>query len=1518
MTAASFQQSSPLVVGIGASAGGLEAISKLIKHLDPDVPMAFVVLQHVSPTHKSMLVDILSRETRLRVQRFEDNHTPESGVIYVVPANTNALIKEGVFYTTPIKPQVGPKPSINDFFISLASDAHETAVGIVLSGTGSDGTAGLRAIQAAGGVTMVQTPGSAKYNGMPQSALDAGVIDYVLDAEAMAPRLVELVRLEHASHEDSHTAVPERLLTLLKEYRQLDFSGYKKGTLSRRIRRRLIATNVADMQQYLALVESDLSELEQLGRDILISVTAFVRDKSAFDSLESAISQLIQGAGHEPIRIWVAGCATGEEAYSIALMIAEAKRRHDDVSRVVQIFATDIDEEALEVARRGSYIGAALEALPPEWVERYFIATEHTFEVNKELRDMVVFAKHNLVDDPPFLRLNLVSCRNVLIYFNNELQARVLQRFHFGLRAKGLLFLGRSESIAQTGTLFTPLDRRERLFRKQGENREVAVRSKQSVGEPPLLRRRDHETQQLLDALVAHMEATVFLCDSQGSVLHSAGEVAKFLQFPAGRTQVGIGDVINPTFRGELMTMLHQFQKQREPQLGRRRRFEDRWWGLSVRALSGDDDERRLLVIIAPTPLVESAPATDTSIERLMEPLSLDKSNSLEDELVATREHLQALIEELATANEEMQSLNEEAQASNEELQATNEEMEAANEELQATNEELISLNEELNVKSSELAKLNEEYTYLYDALDFPLLVFDVDHCLKRYNAPAARYFNFRPTALQRHVGGLKLPAALHHLEEQLTSVTDRGMSEEDVIEVEGRLLQRVLTPGISREGNVELLIVTLMDITDLSHMQAKLRQSQAQLHALMENSTVMMALKDLNGHYTFANPQFLNTFGLTKDALVGQNPFELFPESYASSIWTCDLEALRYQRTVKAEHVFTSPDGGVRIFSSVHQVLRDEQGHPNLILTEAEDITARKQAEREMQVAAKVYEQAGEAIVVINASGNVRSVNAAFSRITGFSATQVINTPALPLLYSEQENPQDAEPVDSCHILWDLVQQHGYWQGEVWNRRNDGAPFSQWLTLNSIEPDSHEEMLYVAVFSDITHIKESQQHAEYLATHDALTGLPNRTLFQDRLQVAIAQARRNKQISALMFLDLDNFKSINDTLGHDVGDELLIQVAGRLRELVREMDTVARLGGDEFTIIVTETTVEGAEQVAKRVVESLAKPFEVRRHSLFVTSSVGLAFCPDDSEDVAGLTKAADTAMYRAKENGRDRFELFKPELQERLMRDVAIEHALREGMEQGRLTLVFQPKLTSAAPHYLVGAEALLRWNDPALGEISPADFIPVAEATGLILELDRHVALLLIHQLAQWLAEGITPPPVAMNVSARSFQEERFISHLFACLKQYRVPHELIQVEITESTLVDRSSAALGNIEKLREAGIKLAVDDFGTGYSSLAYLKRLPLAELKIDKSFVDGLGNADESDQAIALAILGMAKALNIRTVAEGVETQPQLNWLTANGCDYVQGYLLSRPLPLTEFTALVVSDAANNGVEKEF
>lgn len=415
-----------------------------------------------------MMVDILARETPLRVQELQEGDTPEAGVIYVVPANRNALLKDGRFHLRTPPPEVVPKPSINEFLISLATEQGESAVGILLSGTGSDGVSGLRSIQAAGGLTFAQQPDTAKYDGMPQAAIDAGVADHVLAPEQMAERLARLL-MPLASDE---APIPEdllaQLLARLRERLDCDFSGYKVGTLMRRIRRREAATGNVDLAGYLRSIDSNPQELDLLARDILISVTAFFRDAAAFETLRRAVHEICT---HKPpgaeIRVWVAGCATGEEAYSIAMLFADVLQERLADYRL-QIFATDIDEQALNVGRRGLYPAAALNDVPPALRERYFLSSNHHVEAGKLLRDMIVFARHNLVSDPPFLRLDLISCRNVLIYFDTLLQSRVLQTFHFGLVRQGYLFLGRSESVAQAEQLFSAEDRRERLFRKVG------------------------------------------------------------------------------------------------------------------------------------------------------------------------------------------------------------------------------------------------------------------------------------------------------------------------------------------------------------------------------------------------------------------------------------------------------------------------------------------------------------------------------------------------------------------------------------------------------------------------------------------------------------------------------------------------------------------------------------------------------------------------------------------------------------------------------------------------------------------------------------------------------------------------------------------------------------------------------------------------------------------------------------------------------------------------------------------
>ncbi len=505
-----------MVVGIGASAGGLEALGKLVGTLEPDWPLAYVVLQHLSPDHRSMLVDILSRDTALAVQEMVDGDTPRPGTVYVVPARSKALIREGRFRLVNADPEVVPKPSVNEFFISLAAEAGESAIGVVLSGTGSDGTAGLRAIQAAGGLTLAQAPDSAKYTGMPLSAIEAGVADHVLAPVELGQRLGAFARMRPPGRDELPAELMERLVERVRRRRDIDFSGYKPSTLARRIRRRMVATGNTDVRRYADWVEAHPEELDRLARDILISVTAFFRDPEAFDALAETVRGICREKGEAgSIRVWVAGCATGEEAYSIGILFAEAQREQG-LGQTIQVFATDIDEDALDTARRGLYPAAALQALPPDCIERYFHPADRHYEVGKRLRDMIVFARHNLVDDPPFLRTDLITCRNVLIYFDARLQARVLQRFHFALNRRGHLFLGRSEGIGQGESLFEVADRRERLFRKRGDSRDLPpVSSTPARG--GVVRRRADSLEQLLEALAARFGATAALCDTDGN-----------------------------------------------------------------------------------------------------------------------------------------------------------------------------------------------------------------------------------------------------------------------------------------------------------------------------------------------------------------------------------------------------------------------------------------------------------------------------------------------------------------------------------------------------------------------------------------------------------------------------------------------------------------------------------------------------------------------------------------------------------------------------------------------------------------------------------------------------------------------------------------------------------------------------------------------------------------------------------------------------------------------------------------
>lgn len=1489
------------VVGIGASAGGLEAVSQLLQHLPEKLPMAIVILQHLSPHHKSMMAEILAREAKREVSELSKTTRLKAGGIYIVPPNFNAVYENDKVKLIPAQPEVSPKPSVNRFFASLAEAFKENAIGVVLSGTGSDGTSGLRAIQANGGLTLVQEPSTAKYDGMPRAAILAEAADFVLAADEIGKRFVEFTRLARTTD----AADSERLQTLIRLVKESfghDFEGYKQGTLLRRVKRRMVATNCESIAAYTEYLGSHQEEISMLARDLLISVTAFFRDTSAFAKFQTMLKTYYER--HTDLnewRIWVAGCATGEEAYSVAILVAELLDELESNARV-QIFATDLDDNALQVARRGRYSHGALAEVEANLKEKYFDYDGEDYEVNKRLRDMVLFAKHNLVSDPPFLRVDFITCRNVLIYFDAELQKRVLKRFHFALNPSGYLFLGRSESISAAEELFQPAERTERLFMKASANVARSYNSGDSV-----LHRQQKSTENpsrdVLQSIIDELDWVIVELTSKHRIRRSWGQVSQFFNLVAGDNNALAIDMVAQQFRSELIALLHRFQRQAQLYEGRPHAVGDEHWQILVLPMESAGQT---------VPAVLFRPLTVATRTR-PEGESEEADNAwLQEELVATKAHLQAMLDDLASSNEEMQSLNEETQASNEELQATNEELEAANEELQASNEELISLNQELNTRTHELARLNEEYTHVYDALEFPILVFSSDARLQRFNAAAQRQFALRHNMSQRELAQLKFPAKIRTIVSQLfAEAQESGDMHQQWCRHKNEVMQVTVAPGLNQAHQVETLLLTFIDVSDIAEAHEQLRASQQQLDQIITHTTLSLAMKDLTGHYSLVNPQFAEVFAVTNEEAQDKTDFELFPHDFASSIWEHDLRALRDKKSVTAEHTLLQSNGSRRIFRMVHQALVDPKGNAYALLTEAEDITLRKNAEQQLQIAARVYEQAGEAIVVLNHEGVIQTVNSAFLQLSQLTENQALNHSFWDLLSTDKERGRNPKSIQQT------LQKDGLWQGETLLSSKKVQHLSIWLTMNEIKSHDASEVAYVAVFADISNLKESQRKVEYLATHCSLTGLPNRTLFHDRLEHAIEVARRRKTELGVLFIDLDNFKQLNDTLGHDAGDELLIQAADRLKSVAREMDTVARLGGDEFTIIIVDSSMAALERVAREVLEVLNQPFIIQRQRHYVGGSIGIAIYPDDGTNVAELLKAADTAMYRAKENGRGRYELFKEELQSQMLKQTRLENDLRQALQNKELKLAFQPKYTLTDPPRMIGAEALVRWRHGKHGDISPAEFIPAAELTNLIVDVDSYVARELVGQMAKWHEQGLGFPIMALNASPKSFQHESYVDLLLRLLEQYKLDSLMLQLELTERTLVTQQNTELGNIERLRNAGIQLSIDDFGTGYSSLSYLKRLPLAELKIDKTFVDGVVS-EVNDEAISRAILAMAKALNIKTVAEGVESEDQVRWLQQEGCDYAQGYYFSKPLTLPEFEQLLKAEKeAQNGNDNQ-
>lgn len=622
--------------------------------------------------------------------------------------------------------------------------------------------------------------------------------------------------------------------------------------------------------------------------------------------------------------------------------------------------------------------------------------------------------------------------------------------------------------------------------------------------------------------------------------------------------------------------------------------------------------------------------------------------------------------------------------------------------------------------------------------------------------------------------------------------------------------------------------------------------------------------------------------------------------ESKASDDKSNDASTSSLQQTRAIRYNGQHPEG--ELFPVEVSCGRISYSNPSLYTLTIRDISERLAHEEALTLASSVFNNTSEAIVITDADNRILSVNPAFCKITGFSEEEVVGHS--PALLSSGRHPSEF-----YHQMWQQLQTTGSWQGEIWNRRKTGEVYPEWLSINTVKNSETDEVLrYIGLFNDITQRKKYEEDIWYQANYDALTDLPNRTLFSAKLKEAVIRQKQEDRPFALMFIDLDRFKEVNDTLGHSFGDLLLLEAAQRLQRIVGSSNLVARLGGDEFTALFDQISdINELEQFAEKIVNELRKPFYVNGEELnYISGSVGITLCPADATDMETLLKHADMAMYRAKEAGRNTYRFYTTEMNSHALNRIRLEEELRQAIKKQEFVLFYQPKLDLKS-QTVVSAEALIRWQHPEKGLLAPDEFIPLAEEIGLIHDIGIIVIENACQQLQKWQQADSTIQQIAVNIASSELEDvDGFFTHFEQTLERYQLSREQIKLEITEHLLMEKNSYVVDQLHNQRESGLKVSIDDFGTGYSSLSYLQVFPLDELKIDRSFIKNL-SLDERNRTLVQAMITMGHALGMKVVAEGVENQSELDFLLESGCDTAQGYLLSRPLSADKLEAWLES-----------
>jgi two-component system CheB/CheR fusion protein len=836
------------IVAIGASAGGLEAIEGFFAHTPSNILVAFVIIQHLSPDHKSIMGSLLAKYTKIKVLEIRDGMKVCPGCIYLNPPNRDVSIMKGKFFLAePTQPRA-VRLSIDNFFRSLAQEQGDKSICIILSGTGSDGTLGLKAIKDAGGLAMVQDEKQARYDNMPRSAIDTGLVDFVLPVEKMPAEIMKYLKHPYIIGEKKPSALDknvdsclQKIFILIRTETGHDFSQYKVNTIRRRVERRMAVHQINEMSKYVTYLQKNPPEIKILFRDFLITVTNFFRDDKAFKALYEKV--ILPLAEHKPnessFRIWVAGCATGEEAYSVAIMLAEAMKtvkKHFNV----QIFATDIDANAIEFARAGVYPDSIAAFVSNERLKNFFLKDENTYRIKKEIREMVVFATQNIIKDAPFSKLDLVCCRNVLIYINSSLQKKILPLFYYTLNPHGFLFLGTSESVGEFGQFFTPVDSKWKIFKRQRSeihgkhNPSIPILSS-SPEKPTAVKQPELDVanirQMAEHSILQEYGPSCVLIDNNLNVLYFHGDTAKYLTMPKGEPSFNILKIAREDLRYKLNSLIGKCQKENKAVRSKNTKLMSEGniltINLQVKPISDQISKSGFMMVT-----FESIPAPSersSKNKKMQSQVSIEPRIAvLEQELQSTKEYLHTTIEELETSNEELKSTNEELQSTNEELQSTNEELETSREELQSTNEELETVNTELQNKVDQLSDVNNDLNNLLGCTEIATVFLDNDIRIKRFTPKAADIFKLINSDIGRPISDIAHNLLYEDLvKDAENTLKNLGKLDKEIQAKNGFWYLMRILPYRTMDNAIDGVVVTFVDISKQKKAEEILKEKE-------------------------------------------------------------------------------------------------------------------------------------------------------------------------------------------------------------------------------------------------------------------------------------------------------------------------------------------------------------------------------------------------------------------------------------------------------------------------------------------------------------------------------------------------------------------------------------------------------------------------------------------------------------------------------------------------------------------